>query len=94
MYDQMYLTKLVFFCYGYNVVQCLIIYYWKISVILTVPYHLYFLCVSKVWSMLPTAMYFYHFHFFFWWSIKFLQQNINQSEAKTDDTKLSVELYE
>ena len=36
---------------------------------------------------------FYHFHFFFWWSIKFPQQNINQSETGTDDKKLSVELY-
>ena len=24
---------------------------------------------------------FYHFHFFFWWSIKFPQQNINQSKT-------------
>ena len=35
----------------------------------------------------------YHFHFFFWWSIKFPPQNINQSETWTDDKKLSVELY-
>ena len=28
---------------------------------------------------------FYHFHFFFWWSIKFPQQNINQSETGTGD---------
>ena len=31
--------------------------------------------------------------FFFWWSIKFRQQNINQSEARIGDKKLSVELY-
>ena len=30
---------------------------------------------------------------FFWWSIKFRQQNINQSEARIGDKKLSVELY-
>ena len=31
---------------------------------------------------------------FFWCSIKFLQQNINQSETRIGDRKLSVELYE
>ena len=31
---------------------------------------------------------FYHFRFFFWWSIKFSQQNINQSETGIDDKKL------
>ena len=36
---------------------------------------------------------FLSFHFFFWWSIKFLQQNINQSETGTCYKKLSVELY-
>ena len=36
---------------------------------------------------------FYHFHFFFWQSIKFEQQNINQSETGIDDKKLSMELY-
>ena len=30
---------------------------------------------------------------FFWWSIKFPQQNINQSETEISDKKLSVELY-
>ena len=28
---------------------------------------------------------FYHFHFFFWWSIEFLQQIINQSETGIGD---------
>ena len=36
---------------------------------------------------------FYHFHFFFWWTLEFLQQNINQSKARIGDTKLSVKLY-
>ena len=36
---------------------------------------------------------FYHFHFFFWWSIKFMQQNTNQLETEICDKKLSVELY-
>ena len=35
---------------------------------------------------------FYHFHFFFWWSIKFPQENINQSEIEIGDKYLSVEL--
>ena len=32
-------------------------------------------------------------HFFLWWSIKFMQQNINQSETGIGDKKLSVKLY-
>ena len=36
---------------------------------------------------------FYRFHFLFWWSIKFPQQNINQSVTETGDKKLSLELY-
>ena len=36
----------------------------------------------------------YHFHFSFWWSIKFPQQNNNQSETGIGDKKLSVELYD
>ena len=36
---------------------------------------------------------FYYFHFFSWWSIKFLQQNINQSTTIKSDQNLSVELY-
>ena len=31
---------------------------------------------------------FYHFHFVFWWSIKFPQQNINQSETGTDNKQI------
>ena len=38
-------------------------------------------------------MCFYHFDFFFWWSIKFPQRNINQSETGTGGPKLLVELY-
>ena len=34
-----------------------------------------------------------HFHFFFWWSIKFTQQNINQSQAGVGDKKLSLKLH-
>ena len=36
---------------------------------------------------------FCYFHIFFWWSIKFTQQNINQSETQIGDQQLSVELY-
>ena len=36
---------------------------------------------------------FYNFHFIFWWSIKFPLQNINQSETRIGDKKLSEELY-
>ena len=35
----------------------------------------------------------YYFCFFFWWSIKSPQQNINRSETGTGDKKLSVELH-
>ena len=38
-------------------------------------------------------MCFYHFHFFFWWSIKFPQQHINQSETWIGGVQMSVELY-
>ena len=40
-----------------------------------------------------TNLCFLHFHFFLWWSIKFPQQNINQSETGIGGRKLSVELY-
>ena len=36
---------------------------------------------------------FYHFHFFFWWSIKFLQQNINQSKMWIGFIQIPAELY-
>ena len=36
---------------------------------------------------------FYYFDFFFWRSIKFLQQNINQSEAGIGDKKLTMEMH-
>ena len=35
----------------------------------------------------------HHFHFFFWWGIKFPKQNIKQLETRIGDKKLSVELY-
>ena len=38
-------------------------------------------------------MCFYHFYFFFWLSLKFPQQNINQSETWIGGFQLSVELY-
>ena len=38
-------------------------------------------------------LYFYYFDFFFWRSIKFLQQNINQSEAGIGDKKLTMEMH-
>ena len=37
---------------------------------------------------------FYHSHFSFLWSIRFPQQNINQTETRIGDKKLSVELYD
>ena len=87
-----------------------------------ISYHLYFLGIPKVWSILQQGsvgrvhskecyfiftytflafcccfslknVCFFHFHFLFWWSIEFLQQNINQSETWIGDKKLSVELY-
>ena len=36
---------------------------------------------------------FHHFWFFFWRSIEFLQQNIDQSETGITDKKLLLELY-
>ena len=36
---------------------------------------------------------FYHFHDFFWRSIKFPQQNINHSQTGIDNKKLSVEMH-
>ena len=36
---------------------------------------------------------FYNFISFFWWSIKFSQQNSNQLETGLGDKKLSVKLY-
>ena len=38
-------------------------------------------------------MCFYNFHFSFWWSVKFPQHNINQSETWIGGFQLSVELY-
>ena len=38
-------------------------------------------------------MCFYHFHFFFWWSIKFPEQHTNQSETWIGGFQLSVALY-
>ena len=35
----------------------------------------------------------YYFNFFFWWSIKFRQRDVNQPETRIGDKKLSVELY-
>ena len=37
---------------------------------------------------------FSHFHFFFWWNIQFLQQNITQSETWIGDTKLSIVTFQ
>ena len=86
---------------------------------LTISYHLYFLWISKVlsmlhhgsveyyfifkecyfiltyaflalfWSFWSKKFCFYNFHFIFWWSIEFLQKNINQSETRIGDKKLN-----
>ena len=47
--------------------------------------------VKNVKKMFKKIMFCY-FHFFFLWSIKFPQQNINQSEIGIGDKKLLVEL--
>ena len=39
------------------------------------------------------CVFIYFYFFIFWWSIKYLQQNIIQSETVIGDKKLSVELY-
>ena len=39
------------------------------------------------------SWHFFVVSFFFWWSIEFTQQNINQWETEIGDKKLSVELY-
>ena len=57
----------------------------------------YFMLHTPFWNLLlffHQKMWFYHSHFSFSWSVKFLQQNINQSETKIGGSKLSVELYE
>ena len=38
-------------------------------------------------------MCFYHFHFFFWWSIKFRQQSINESKTWIGFIQIPAELY-
>ena len=57
----------------------------------TLCLHLFFGIVSCCFSSRNWC--FYHFHVFFWWTIKFSQQNINQSELGISNKKLSVELY-
>ena len=59
----------------------------KIYLKLLCAFLAYFYCFSS------QNLCFYHFHFFFWWSIKFPQQNINQSETWISGFQLSVELY-
>ena len=51
---------------------------------------IYFFCIF-CWFLSKDSC-FYHFHFFRW-SIKFPQQNINQSETWAGGFQLSVELY-
>ena len=53
----------------------------------------YFLTFFFLICFSSKHLYWYHFRFFFWSSIKFPQQNINQSESGIGDTKLSVELF-
>ena len=56
------------------------------------PYvYMYFLCIFLYFSLKNLC--FYHFHFFCWWSIKFLEQDINQTETGIGDKKFSVEMY-
>ena len=57
-------------------------------IMFTYTFLAFFICFSS------KQLRFYHFHFFFWYSIKFPQQNINQSETGIGDKKLSLELHE
>ena len=61
--------------------------YKKCYLMLLYTFFAFFCCFSS------KNLCFYHFHFFFWWSIKFLQQNINQWEMWIDGFQLLVELY-
>ena len=62
---------------------------------------LFFYCFSLLFLLFFTfflmffikKLCFYYFDFFFWRSIKFLQQNINQSEAGIGDKKLTMEMH-
>ena len=49
--------------------------------------------LSSVLLISIKKWFFNHFDILFWISIKFPQQNINQSETEIGDKKLSVELY-
>ena len=88
---------------------------------LTISFHLYFLRIPKVWSMLHHGLvgqvenkecnfmftdifvtfFFVVFYkiicvfiiFIYFYKYQFPRQNINQSETRTDDKKLSVELH-
>ena len=53
--------------------------------------YIYFLCIFC--CFLSKNMCFYHFHFFFCWSIELPQKNSHRSETGIGDKKLSVELY-
>ena len=63
-----------------NTILCLHILFWYVFFLFFVLFFIKKIC-------------FYHFHFSFWWSTKFPQQNINQSETGIGEKKLSVELY-
>ena len=56
-------------------------------------YYFIFTYSSLAFFVFRQKICFYHFRLFFWWSVEFPQQNINQSETKIGDEKLSVELY-
>ena len=100
MYDQLcpyfnkIFSKLLFFHKVYNVAQVLNNQRLKNERVIDNFYHLYFLRISKVWSMLPITVCFCHIHFFFGRSMKLWRQNINHSETRIGDTKLSVKLHE
>ena len=58
------------------------------------------LCLHKLFEHFAVVFHqkmhvfiFYLVYFLFWWNIKFLQQNINQSETVIGDKELSVERY-
>ena len=59
----------------------------SVGLVFTYTFLAYF---CRFWSK---KLCFYHLHFFIWWSIEFLKQNINQSETGIGDKKLSVEPY-
>ena len=59
---------------------CLYLFFW------------YFFCYFSTKNLFLNKIdLIYHFYFFFWWSLKFPQENIKQSEIGIGDKKFSAE---